>query len=228
MSLSVYSVISIALLLAACASSQSAVPASVSAGQIAESSSSLAYFSAGALSSGVSGDEFVSPLSEAQRRVTKKPFGIHVSPSSSPVSPERFSGYHTGEDFETFPEEQDADVPVAAICSGTVRFTGWVKGYGGVLIQQCLYQNQPVTVLYGHLNTDSLPLRSGSGLMAGGHIGMLGKGYSTQTDGERKHLHLAVHKGAAINYRGYVPTAAALKGWINPFPSFASSDLPHM
>ncbi|MGE5392302.1 MAG: hypothetical protein ACM3NH_00970 [Candidatus Saccharibacteria bacterium] len=39
------------------------------------------------------------PLADWQERVTKKPFGIFVSPGHSPVDPERFRGYHTGTDF---------------------------------------------------------------------------------------------------------------------------------
>src|SRR5438105_13240780 len=39
------------------------------------------------------------PLENAQTRVTKKFFGTKVSPGNSPVTPERFSGYHTGVDF---------------------------------------------------------------------------------------------------------------------------------
>jgi len=172
------------------------------------------------LSSSVSSEssDFAYPIARAQERVTKKHFGIYVTPSSSPVSPERFTGYHTGEDFETFPDEQATDVPISAICTGAVRSVGWVKGYGGVLIQQCAYVNQTVTVLYGHLNIDSVSLRKDVDLKAGEYIGMLGKGYSTQTNGERKHLHLAVHEGAALDFRGYVPTAKELDPWINPFP----------
>jgi murein DD-endopeptidase MepM/ murein hydrolase activator NlpD len=162
--------------------------------------------------------DVVSPISNAEARVTKKPFGIFISPANSPVQPERFSGYHTGTDFETFPGEQDTDVPVSAICSGKVRFTGWVKGYGGVLIQNCIYENEQVTVLYGHLNIDSVSLRIESELIEGTRIGNLGKGFSEETDGERKHLHLAIHRGTTIEYRGYVPTEKELSDWINPFP----------
>ncbi len=127
--------------------------------------------------------------------MTKKSFGTHVTPTDSPVSPERFSGYHTGTDFETFPDEADADVSVFAVCAGPVRFAGRLDGYGGVLIEQCTYRGEP-----------------------GGVIGVLGKGYSAETDGERKHLHVSVHKGATLDERGYVSTQAALSGWINPFP----------
>ncbi|MSR86701.1 M23 family metallopeptidase [Candidatus Peribacteria bacterium] len=162
--------------------------------------------------------DVVSPISNAETRVTKKPFRISISPTTSPVQPERFSGYHTGTDFETFLNEQDTDVEIFSICSGKVRFTGWVKGYGGVLIQDCTYENEPVTVLYGHLSIDSVSLRSGVDLSTGGRIGNLGKGFSTETDGERKHLHLSIHRGMTIEYRGYVQTEEELSDWTNPFP----------
>src|SRR3989338_610817 len=58
------------------------------------------------------------PIGRAISRVTKKPFGIKISPTSSPVSPERFSGYHTGVDFEVSEEELNLNVPVFAICMG--------------------------------------------------------------------------------------------------------------
>lgn len=159
----------------------------------------------------------VSPISNAEARITKKPFGIFISPETSPVQPERFSGYHTGADFETLPNEADTDVEIFSICSGKVRFAGWVKGYGGVLIQDCTYKGEQVTVLYGHLNIDSVSLESGSELLEGTTIGNLGKGFSTQTDNERKHLHLSIHKGTSIEYRGYVQAEKDLSGWINLF-----------
>ena len=160
----------------------------------------------------------VFPISNAEARITKKPFGIFISPATSPVQPERFSGYHTGTDFETFPDEQESDIEIFAICNGKVRFAGWVKGYGGVLIQDCIYKNEPVTVLYGHLNIDSVSLHPDADLATGALIGNLGKSFSTQTDGERKHLHLAIHRGTNIEYRGYVRTEKELDNWINAFP----------
>jgi hypothetical protein len=53
--------------------------------------------------------------------VTKKPFGIRVSPSDSPVQPERFVGYHSGVDFEIKAGEEDQSLPVTAICAGEVK-----------------------------------------------------------------------------------------------------------
>jgi len=60
------------------------------------------------------------PIAGALTRVTKKPFGIYVSPGHSPVSPERFSGYHTGVDFETTAAEQNIDIPIYALCDGNL------------------------------------------------------------------------------------------------------------
>ena len=73
-----------------------------------------------------------------------------------------------------------------------------------------------MTVLYGHLDLDSITVGVGDELAQGQVIGNLGQGYSSQTDGERKHLHLSVHKGTGIEYKGYVSTEGALSSWIDP------------
>src|SRR5579871_4518385 len=52
----------------------------------------------------------VEPAKDFLQRVTKKPFGIYVTPTDSPVQPERFTGYHTGADGEY--GDITADVPV--------------------------------------------------------------------------------------------------------------------
>ncbi len=162
---------------------------------------------------------FPYPLTRGPDRITKKPFGILINPATSPVQPERFSGYHTGIDFETFPDESIAHVPVTAICGGKVRYRNWVSGYGGVAIMDCTLKDQQVTVLYGHLNIDSVELKFGSDVKVGDMIGYLGAGFSKETDGERKHLHLSVHKGTVINLRGYVQTEKELGGWMDPYAS---------
>lgn len=159
---------------------------------------------------------FQPPIDRARERVTKKPFGILITPQTSPVQPERFRGYHTGTDFEIFPEELDADVPVQAICSGKIAVKRFASGYGGVLVENCTLNNQPVTVIYGHLKLASISKNTGDSLAAGDTIGILGKAYSSETDGERKHLHLGIHKGSAVNILGYVQAQAELSGWIDP------------
>jgi hypothetical protein len=156
------------------------------------------------------------PLANAKERITKKPFGIQVSPKNSPVSPERFTGYHTGTDFETTPEEQNIDVPVMAICSGPLLESRSASGYGGVAVQSCRIDNQDVTVVYGHLKLVSVSTVVGRQMSAGQKFAVLGKGYTSETNGERKHLHLGIHKGTAINILGYVSSPAGLESWLDP------------
>jgi murein DD-endopeptidase MepM/ murein hydrolase activator NlpD len=163
----------------------------------------------------VSTTGFAAPISRASERVTKKPFGIYITKQNSPVQPERFQGYHTGTDFETFPEELNQDVPISTICSGKIKAKEWATGYGGVLVQDCSYDNQPITIIYGHLNLASISKNIGDNLNAGDVIGILGNAYSRQTDGERKHLHLGIHKGSTVNILGYVQNQSQLDGWYN-------------
>jgi len=155
------------------------------------------------------------PIAEALARITKKPFGLKVSPGHSPVSPEKFSGYHTGVDFETYPSEQDIAVPIYAICSGKLLMKKTASGYGGVAVQGCKIAGLNATVIYGHLKLSSISAKINQELKAGEQLGLLGQGYSTETSGERKHLHLGIHRGTAINILGYVQSAEALKDWLD-------------
>lgn len=155
------------------------------------------------------------PISNAPTRITKKHFGQKVSPKSSPVTPERFAGYHSGTDFEALSDEQDSQVQVFAVCSGTVKLKKRASGYGGVLVQQCTLKNQDVTIVYGHLKLSGITIKVGEKLTAGDVLGVLGEGYSEETDGERKHLHLAIHKGTSTNIQGYVQSQSALGDWID-------------
>ena len=159
---------------------------------------------------------FAPPLDRASERVTKKPFGIYITPKTSPVQPERFTGFHTGADFETFPEEANVDVTVHAVCAGKLLLKEYASGYGGVAVEACQLNNSPITVIYGHLKLASITPSVGTALNTGDTLGILGKGYSQETDGERKHLHLGFRKGTSINILGYVQTKSALSGWIDP------------
>ncbi len=155
------------------------------------------------------------PVDGALDRVTKKTFGLYVRPGHSPVSPERFRGYHTGVDFETVKSEQKTDVPVSAVCTGPLVLKKWANGYGGVVVQRCRINEEDVTVIYGHLKLASIKRTQGQDLARGERIGLLGKAYSHETDGERKHLHLAIHKGTAVNLLGYVSRKSSLDQWID-------------
>ena len=161
-----------------------------------------------------------SPINRLSERVTKKFFGTKVSPADSPVQPERFSGYHTAIDFETFSDEADTVVTVTAACSGKILQRRTATGYGGVVVQSCMYNNQPVTVIYGHLDIASVTAKVGTTLQVGQDLGNLGKGYSSQTDGERKHLHFGIHKGTSVSILGYVSKQSDLSHWIDPLTIF--------
>lgn len=165
---------------------------------------------------GVVMPSFVPPLDRAGERVTKKPFGMLVTPETSPVRPDRFSGYHTGTDFEIFPEEADTEVGVDAICDGEIVAKRYASGYGGVLVERCSYEGAPVTVVYGHLALGGIAKSVGDTLARGETIGSLGAAGSVDADGERKHLHLGIRRGDAVDIRGYVGTRDGLSEWIDP------------
>ena len=156
------------------------------------------------------------PIGNALNRVTKKPFGIYITPKNSPIVPEKFTGWHTGADFEIFPGEENKDIEIFAICSGKLLVKEFGRGYGGMLVQACDIDNQPVTVVYGHLKLASVKQMVGDNINIGNVLGILGEGFTSETDFERKHLHLGIHKGSAIDTRGYVASESELINWIDP------------
>jgi hypothetical protein len=164
----------------------------------------------------ISAKPFLAPISRPSQRVTKKFFGTYVTPQNSPVQPERFTGYHTGVDYETFAEEQNLEVDISAICNGKLLRKAYGTGYGGYAVQACTLNGQAITIVYGHLKLASIIPNVAEELKAGDKIGILGAAYSTETDGERKHLHLGIHKGAQINIAGYVSSKSQLSAWIDP------------
>lgn len=168
----------------------------------------------------VSADQagLIEPIGEFASRITKKPFGILITPETSPVQPERFSGYHTGVDVE-YTDKPDVDIPVQAIAAGTVVHSGRAAGYGGVLVISHRVGSARTLALYGHLDPSSLP-KVGAEVSAGQTIGILGEGGTSETDGERKHLHFAVIKGQSVTLKGYVKTKAELGGWEDPLALF--------
>ncbi|MFH1235627.1 MAG: M23 family metallopeptidase [Parcubacteria group bacterium] len=149
-----------------------------------------------------------------KHRVREHWHHIILTAATSPVQPEKFSGYHTGVDFEMLSEEEyDADTPIYAICDGPLVRKQTADGYGGYAVQHCTLDGQAVTVIYGHL--DISRITAATDLLPGDLIGYLGDHESGQTDGERKHLHLGIHKGTDINIRGYVNSEAGLDDWLN-------------
>ncbi len=158
----------------------------------------------------------VYPVRGFNDRLTKKPFGIYITPKNSPVQPERFSGYHAGSDAEIAADEQDVDVPIYSIAAGTVTFVGRISGYGGVTMVRHTVGGETVTALYGHVRLASASVKVGDEIAAGESLAVLGKGYSSETDNERKHLHFALLKGTSSVVKGYVQQQSQLSPWHDP------------
>jgi len=160
--------------------------------------------------------DFAVPIDRFKERLSKKSFGQYITPENSPVNPEKFIGYHTGIDLEILKGEENKDVMIKAICAGELIEKRRATGYGGVAVQKCLFNGQLITVIYGHLNLSSINHQMGDLMTISGNLGLLGQGYSTETDNERKHLHLGIHKGSEINIKGYVSAKNELKDWLDP------------
>jgi murein DD-endopeptidase MepM/ murein hydrolase activator NlpD len=154
-----------------------------------------------------------SPIDNFKTRITKKFFGTFVTPQNSPIQPERFRGFHTGVDVEY--GDVLTEVPVKAVASGQIIYSGFVSGYGGFVAEQISINNQPYIAIYGHLRPSSL-INNNSKINAGDQIGVLGTAYSKETDGERRHLHFALLKGTKLDFRGYVQNQSELSLWVDP------------
>lgn len=153
------------------------------------------------------------PINEFSSRITKKPFGIYITPENSPVNPERFSGYHTGIDIEY--EDVDYDVPVYAVNDSKVIYSGYISGYGGVAILKSNIEGSYRSILYGHLDPNSLP-KVGDSFKKSDQIAILGEGYTEETNSERRHLHFAILSDDRIDFKGYVDNKIDLENWIDP------------
>ena len=179
---------------------------------------------------GVGGEVIEAPIAEFFSRITKKPFGIYITPETSPVQPDRWTGYHTGVDIEY--EDILEDVPVRAIADGEIVLNKFATGYGGVVVIRHNINGQDILALYGHLDPHFAPTVVGASrdkphlkyVNQGQIIGILGQGYTEETDGARKHLHFSLIKKdvdstgspQALDIRGYVKTQEELAGWYDP------------
>lgn len=153
------------------------------------------------------------PVAQFQDRITLKTFGMHISPGNSPVENDRFAGYHTGVDAEF--TDTPVDIPVVAVSDGVVVTSKRSSGYGGIVVVRHSLEGIPLYVLYGHLDPASL-IQNGTEVKKGQQLGILGDDHSEETDGVRKHLHLAFFTGTKMDYRGYVPTVEDLALWLDP------------
>lgn len=160
---------------------------------------------------------FIEPVPGFISRVTLKPFGILIDKETSLIQKERFSGYHTGADAEF--ADLEHEVNVSAIADGTVVRSTTAAGYGGVLVIRHVSEGKAVTAVYGHLRPESL-VKNGQTVKRGERVGVLGKGGTSETDGERKHLHFAVRRDDRVDLRGYVQKESELSAWRDPLPLF--------
>ncbi|MFC1640474.1 M23 family metallopeptidase [Patescibacteria group bacterium] len=167
--------------------------------------------------------ELYYPMPTFTSDITKKSFGLYVSPGSSPVSNERFTGYHTAVDIESSFTGGE-DVPVYAIADGTITLKLTASGYGGVMMTEHIIDSKTYSVVYGHVKLSSAPKGVGQSIDAGERLAFLGEGFSTDTDGERKHLHFGLIPGSSTNIRGYVANQSDLVGWIDPKKFYAEKE----
>lgn len=158
------------------------------------------------------------PMTRYTERITNRWYDKQITAADRDPLPcgYPFTGYHTGDDLEVFPEELTTKTPVYAIAAGTVQSVGTLNGYGGLIVITHVIDGQTVTAYYGHINTSNTTIKEGDKVTAGQRITDLGDNCSTQTDGERKHLHFAIHNGSAIDVRGYADSQQEIAAWINP------------
>lgn len=167
--------------------------------------------------------EITEPIAEFRDRITKKPFGIYITPQTSPVQPDKFAGYHTGVDVEY--ADILEDVPVRAIADGNVILSKYASGYGGVVVILHDIGGEKILALYGHLDPASM-LPAHAQIKQGQTIGILGEGLTQETDGARKHLHFAILKKDKLDIRGYVKTKEELAEWYDPLTIFVTHPSP--
>jgi len=160
------------------------------------------------------------PIDDFPVGIIKKPFGIFITPTNSPISPEKFTGYHAGADVEINESiSATAQIPIYAIADGVVVKSGKAQGYGGVIAIRHSLHEEVFVAVYGHLNPRNL-VPQGRTVKAGQVIGYLGKAFSPETDGERRHLHFGMHKGDAVTIVGYAFQQSDLAQWQDPAEFF--------
>lgn len=165
----------------------------------------------------VSENSYFYPIRNFTENITFRWFGKLVT-SSEIAKPcgAKFSGYHTGVDIEVSKSDIQKPVPVYAISNAKIAQIGFVSGYGGIVVLSADIKGKPYTIYYGHINLSSSTVKEDQNVTASQKLADLGAQCSAQTDGERKHLHFAIHKGNVINIRGYVSTKVQLSNWIDP------------
>lgn len=175
------------------------------------------------MSKSVFADTWYFPIDKYYERQTVKAFGDFIDDNfykgREALFPyNRFYGYHAAVDLETFSDEKKPDTPVYAVYSGAITYIGTLSGYGGVILEKLDGQN--ATALYGHVQIASTHFKVGDQINSDTKpvfLVNLGNEFSSETSGERKHLHFAVHKGTDLYFHGHEQSLAILNAkWFNP------------
>ncbi|MFY9493072.1 MAG: M23 family metallopeptidase [Minisyncoccia bacterium] len=149
------------------------------------------------------------PVRNFYENQTVNPFGVYRS--------NRFLGYHSGVDVEVDSGDINRKVPVYSIFEGEVKEVELANGYGGVVAVKHSFGDIDLIGIYGHVRLWDVKAKVGQKIGAGAVIGYLGADYSSETDGERKHLHFGLSRQEKVDIRGYVEGLDELKkDWINP------------
>ena len=163
------------------------------------------------------------PIDNYSARLSKNSFGSYYFSQNSQkfdstVCPgaSEYTGYHTGDDLETIPAEQNIPIAVTSIATGTVRQVGRVSGYGGLAVIEYTLGDETYTAYFGHINLATTTLKVGSTVSIGEKIAELAPACSSANSNVRKHLHFSLHKGTGVDVEGYVNSKSALSAWIDP------------
>lgn len=159
------------------------------------------------------------PIQGFENRNQYKTFDQYWSKDSykgrEALFPTQYTGYHVADDLEINPGEANIDVPVYAVSDGKITFAGPVGGYGGLILLDIA--NDSHTALYGHIKLSSLKVKAGDSVKTGQELAFLGNAFSSETGGERKHLHFGIYNGKGIYYHGYESSEATVRSkWVDP------------
>lgn len=179
----------------------------------------LALLSIFPLSASAVDQNWYFPIQGFETRQQYKTFDQHWDKNAykgkEALFPTQFTGYHVADDLEINKGEENQNVPVYAVSDGKITFAGPVGGYGGSILLSIA--NDSHTALYGHIKLSSLKVKAGDSVKAGQELAYLGNAFSSETGGERKHLHFGIYNGKGIYYRGYESSEATVRNkWVDP------------
>lgn len=115
--------------------------------------------------------------------------------------------------LEFFKKKISASIEVRAIMDGTIINKLSVSRYGGIILEKAEIDDQPVIILYGHVDLDSSTKEKE--VKKDDPLAILAPANNSKSGYERKHLHLGIIKGNKIDYRGYVQSIKELSSWID-------------